>query len=233
MVPTYSEEAALLADGYSLIAGLDEAGRGPLAGPVVAGVVILPPDPRGKWVEWVKDSKQLTAAQRERVLPYILEHALGAAPGVATADEIDAIGIAPATRLAMMRALNSLAFMPQYLLLDAFPLPDAALPQKPIIHGDALCLSIAAASIVAKVARDRLMHEQHDIFPEYGFAQHKGYGTGDHLRHLERLGPCAIHRYSFAPIRTWGYQRTVIRVPSPSMVARPSMADGQPGKKGP
>ena len=183
------------------MAGLDEAGRGPLAGPVVAGVVILPPNPRGRWVGQVRDSKQMTPAQRIRLLPQLHDVALGMQTGISSAEEIDQMGIVPATRLAMRRALHSLAVMPQYLLLDALSLPGVNISQTPIIHGDSLCLSIAAASVLAKVTRDRIMEEQDTLHPAYGFARHKGYGTPEHLQKLRALGPCPIHRYSFAPLR--------------------------------
>jgi ribonuclease HII len=205
--PTYREEASLLAQGCSLVAGLDEVGRGPLAGPVVAGVVILRPDPKGSWVRLIRDSKQMTPAQRSYVLPYLQKEALGIETGASSPQEIDEIGIVGATRLAMRRALDALALSPQFLLLDAFPLPGVGIPQKPIVHGDALCLSIAAASIVAKVTRDRLMVQQDTLYPSYGFARHKGYGTQEHLRRLRAIGPCAIHRYSFAPVAERGVTR--------------------------
>lgn len=205
--PTYKEEAALLGRGYRLIAGLDEAGRGPLAGPVVAGVVILPPRPKGRWVRLVRDSKQMSPAQRERALTYIQEHALSIETGASSAEEIDDLGIVRATNLAMRRALFRLAILPQFMLLDAFPLPGVDIPQNPIIHGDALCLSIAAASVAAKVTRDRMMEEHDAAYPGYGFAKHKGYCTDEHRRNLERLGPCPIHRYSFAPLRHTGATR--------------------------
>lgn len=199
--PTYKEEASLFEQGYSLIAGLDEVGRGPLAGPVAAGVAVLPSNLKGQWVGLIRDSKQMTPTQRERVLPFIQDAALALGVGMSTSQEIDDLGIVEATRLAMTRALDSLSLLPQFLLLDAFPLPGVSIPQKAIIHGDALCLSIAAASIVAKVTRDRLMVEQDVMFPGYGFARHKGYGTKEHIRSLMRLGPCAIHRRSFAPVK--------------------------------
>ena len=205
--PNYREEASLLGQGYWMVAGMDEVGRGPLAGPVVAGLAALPRKPRGWWVRMVRDSKQMTPSQREQVLPYLREAALALEVGASSAREVDEFGIVPATRLAMSRALDRLALLPQYLLLDAFPLPGVSIPQKPIIGGDARCLSIAAASIVAKVARDRIMEEQDEMYPGYGFAQHKGYATPEHLRNLRRLGPCAIHRYSFAPIRHGGLSR--------------------------
>lgn len=204
MAPSYEEEASLLAQGYSMVAGLDEVGRGPLAGPVVAGVAVLPPNLSGPWVGMVRDSKQMTPTQREYVLPHLQESALALEVGMSSPQEIDDLGIVGATRLAMRRALDGLALTPQFLLLDAFPLPGVQIPQKPIVHGDALCLSIAAASVVAKVVRDRIMEEQDALFPSYGFARHKGYATREHLRNLRDHGPCPIHRRSFAPVREWG-----------------------------
>ena len=201
--PTYREETALLEEGYSLVAGLDEVGRGPLAGPVVAGVAVLPRNPSRKWARLIRDSKQMTPAQRERVLPSIREVALALEVGSSSHEEIDERGIVAATQLAMQRALYSLALLPQFLLLDAFPLPGVDIPQKPIVHGDALCLSIAAASIVAKVTRDRHMEEQDALYPRYGFAANKGYATPEHLHQLRAIGPCPIHRHSFAPVREW------------------------------
>ena len=203
----YDEEEALLDRGFSYIAGIDEVGRGPLAGPVVAGVVILPPSPQGAWLDGITDSKAMTAAQRERSYDAILENAWASATGEASAPEIDEIGIVPATALAMRRALDGLALMPQFLLIDAFPLPDVDIPQKAIVKGDALCLSIAAASVVAKVTRDRIMAEIGLDYPEYGFASHKGYGSAEHIRKIETIGPCPVHRYSFAPIRHSGHSR--------------------------
>ncbi len=199
--PSHKEEDALFAHGYVLVAGADEVGRGPLAGPVVAAVVALPKKLKGKWVGLVRDSKQLSAPQREYVFSHLQETALSVGIGLSESHEIDKIGIVKATRLGMMRALDSMPHQPQYLLLDAFPLPEALIPQKPIIHGDALCTSIAAASIVAKVFRDRLMVEQDDVYPVYGFRRHKGYGTRKHLDNLRLHGPCPIHRRSYAPVR--------------------------------
>ena len=203
----YDEEEALLSRGFSYVAGIDEVGRGPLAGPVVAGVAILPPRPQGTWLDGIRDSKAMTAAQRERSYDAIVENAWASATGQASALEIDEMGIVPATALAMRRALDGLALMPQFLLIDAFPLPDVDIPQKAIVKGDALCLSIAAASIVAKVTRDRIMAEIDRDYPEYGFAGHKGYGSAEHIRRIEALGPCPQHRYSFAPIRLSGHSR--------------------------
>ena len=190
-----------MSDGYSLVAGLDEAGRGPLAGPVVAAVVILPPQPKGNWISLMRDSKQITPAQREYALAHLQESALAIQVGACSPAEIDDINILEATRLAMKRAVDSLALLPQFLLLDAVSLPEVPIPQKPIIRGDALCLSIAAASIVAKVTRDRIMQDEDAAYPGYGFARHKGYCTPEHLHNLKLLGPCPIHRYSFAPVR--------------------------------
>ena len=198
-VPNLKEEASLLAAGYSLVAGLDEVGRGPIAGPVVAGAVILPPPPRRHWMRGIRDSKELTASQREELAPIIEREALGAQVGLSTTGEIDKLGIVRATHRAMERAIDALALEPQHLLLDAFPLPTVPLPQTPIIKGDARCLSIAAASIVAKVARDRMMEEADELYPGYGFSTNKGYATPEHLRAVEELGPSPIHRMTFSP----------------------------------
>ena len=198
--PTYGEEARLLSEGMSLVAGVDEVGRGPLAGPVLAGVAILPHHPRGPWVRLIRDSKQLTHEQREAALTHLRREALALATGACSAEEVDTIGIVAATRLAMKRAIESLALRPGFLILDAISLPDVDIPQKSIVRGDALCLSVAAASIVAKVTRDRLMADQDAVHPGYGFGRHKGYGTRHHLDRLNALGPCDIHRYTFRPV---------------------------------
>ena len=205
--PTYQEEAWLLERGHTVVAGLDEVGRGPLAGPVVAGAVVLPQRPEGEWLREVRDSKQMTRLQRERVFASLQSEAVSFDTGACSPLEVDDIGIVAATRLAMERALDGLGMRPDFLLLDAFPLPGVRIPQKPIIHGDALCLSIAAASVVAKITRDRFMEEQDERHPGYGFARHKGYATREHLRNLRRLGPSPIHRYSFAPLRLTGLTR--------------------------
>ncbi len=198
-VPHFKEETALIAAGHSYIAGLDEVGRGPIAGPVVAGAVVLPHPPHRPWMRGIRDSKELTAPQREELAPMIEREALGARVGLSTAAEIDRLGIVKATHRAMERALDSLDQEPQHLLLDAFPLPSVPLPQTPIVRGDAHCLSIAAASIVAKVARDRMMDEADELYPGYGFSTNRGYATPDHLRAVEELGPCPIHRMTFSP----------------------------------
>jgi ribonuclease HII len=183
------------------VAGLDEVGRGTLAGPVAAAAVILPHNPQGYWVGLVRDSKQMTPAQREEALAYLQAVSQGMEVGYASSTEIDEIGIVGATRLAMKRAVDGLALRPQFLLVDALSLPEVPIPQRAIVHGDATCLSIAAASIVAKVTRDRLMEREDAAYPGYGFAQHKGYGTSMHLNSLRRLGPSPIHRYSFGPVK--------------------------------
>jgi ribonuclease HII len=206
-VPSFAEEAALREQGYSFVAGLDEVGRGPLAGPVVAGVAILPPGLTGRWVRMVRDSKLLTPDERQQVLPHLRQVALGLEVGVSSSQEIDRWGIVAATRMAMERAIDALSIRPQFLLLDGLPISSLGVPQKAIVRGDALCLSIAAASIAAKVARDLMMCEEAATYPGYRFEEHKGYGTRGHLRVLERLGPCRIHRRSFAPIRVWDEAR--------------------------
>ncbi len=183
-----------------MVAGIDEVGRGPLAGPVVAGAVILPPyDPA--WLDCLRDSKQLTAVRREVLALFIKAEALSVGIGVVSAGRIDELGIAPASREAMRLAVAQLLPMPDALLLDAFALPESALPQQAIIRGDASCSAIAAASIVAKVARDRMMEVLDRRHPGYGFCHNRGYGTAEHLEALRRLGPSPIHRYSFAPLR--------------------------------
>ncbi|MBN1202649.1 MAG: ribonuclease HII [Anaerolineae bacterium] len=195
-------EYTLRDQGYKHIAGLDEAGRGAWAGPVVAGAVILPLDrfDLARALDGVNDSKQLSAAARERLLPRIMEVATAAGVGFASNAEIDTHGIVPATRLAMRRALDSLAVQPDALLTDSMPIPGVTLPCTPIVKGDQKSLSIAAASIIAKVTRDQFMDELDGLFPLYGFLAHKGYGTRLHRQVLKRYGPCEVHRMSFAPV---------------------------------
>jgi ribonuclease HII len=200
-VPTFVEEEKLIVQGYRLIAGVDEVGRGPLAGPVVAAAVILPWGKQPSWLSRVRDSKQLTPSQRESIFDRITASRVAYGLGVVSHEVIDKRGIAPATRLAMRRAIEQLSTRPDYLLIDFVRLPGIRIPQKSVVDGDSLCLSIAAASIVAKVTRDRLMVELDSQFPGYGLAQHKGYGTPEHLEALQRLGPCAIHRKTFMPVR--------------------------------
>ena len=198
MGPTEEFERAARLCGYRRIAGIDEAGRGPLAGPVVAAAVVLPIRCR---LSGIDDSKQLSEGERDRLYAEILEHAVGMGIGSADVGEIDRLNILEATRLAMRRAIDQLAPPPDYLLIDAVPLPGIGIPERPIIKGDSLSLSIAAASIIAKVTRDRLMAAYHDMFPEYDFLSHKGYGTRGHLQRLARHGPCSIHRRTFTPVQ--------------------------------
>ncbi len=184
--------------GFRRVAGVDEAGRGPLAGPVVAAAVVLP---RRCRLDGVRDSKLLSERQREQVYAQLLTAAIDIGVGVVDAGVIDALNILEATRLAMAQAVRHLTPRPDYLLLDAVVLPGMAAEQRAVIKGDRLCRSIAAASIVAKVLRDRLMARAHLRYPQYGFLAHKGYGTAEHLRQLQRYGPCDLHRRSFAPVR--------------------------------
>ncbi len=199
--PTFDYERPLWKQGLRLIAGVDEVGRGPLAGPVVAAAVILPPRARFAWLADVRDSKLLPAARREDLAEKIRAKALAVGLGAVVPQRIDALGIAPAARLAMAEALAGLTPPAEYALIDAFMLPEVGIPQSAIIDGDALSLSIAAASIVAKVHRDRIMLLYDALYPEYGFRHHKGYSTAEHLEALVRHGPCPIHRRSFAPVR--------------------------------
>ena len=190
--------------GLAYVAGLDEVGRGCLAGPVAAGAVILPQSPAPQLFEVVRDSKRLSAKQRDEAYRVITRSAVSHAVGWVAPAEIDDIGIAPATRRAMRRALAKLRPEPDALLIDALTLPSVDLPQKAIIRGDGKSLSIAAASIVAKVERDRLMAELAQEYEDYGFERHKGYGTARHLDAIRRLGPTPIHRMSFRPLRDMG-----------------------------
>jgi ribonuclease HII len=193
---------ALSEQGYSFIAGLDEAGRGCLAGPVVAAAVILPLNTEiATYLEGVRDSKQMTALARERLFIVIQQHALAIGVGIGSVALIDRRNILQATKQAMKDALAQLTPAPQALLLDALLLPDIALPQRSLIKGDARCLSIAAASVIAKVTRDHLMLQLHLEYPAYGFDQHKGYGTPAHLAALQEHGATPHHRQSFAPVR--------------------------------
>ncbi len=199
--PTFAAERLLWNGGERLVAGVDEVGRGPLAGPVAAGAVILAPGARFRWLSRVRDSKQLTSEAREELAGRIWEVAVGAAVAFVPVEAVDRIGIAEASRQAMLAAVGDLRERPEHLLIDAFRLPACQLPQTPIIHGDALSLSIACASIIAKVARDRFMDVQELLYPGYAFMTNKGYYTAEHAEALHRLGPCDIHRRSFAPVR--------------------------------
>lgn len=201
--PTLDLELALLAQGYRFVAGLDEAGRGAWAGPVVAAAVILPLERSDlcRALRGVRDSKQLTPLARETLYDVVRRTALAVGVGISAPLVIDRDGVVPATCRAMMRALEHLAAPPDYLVLDHIRLPLIPLPQCSLPKADAHHLSVAAASIVAKVTRDRLMIMLDRSYPGYGFAAHKGYGTAAHRSALTRLGPACIHRHSFAPLR--------------------------------
>lgn len=199
--PSFKEERMLKAQGYGLIAGIDEVGRGALMGPVMAAAVIMPDKIKGKWKDKVRDSKQLSPGAREWLFDYIREAAIALGIGSTPNKIIDEIGIAPATRLAMKEAVGQMNPPPQYLLIDYFKLPGVDIPQKGVIDGDSLCFSIACASIIAKVTRDRIVTEMDKEYPGYGFAGHKGYGTAEHIECLRRKGPCALHRRSFQPVK--------------------------------
>ncbi len=200
-LPTLVEELALWQAGYARVAGIDEAGRGAWAGPVVAAAVILPADPAvaGR-LAGVADSKQLSASQREHLYAVIVQEAVAWAVGATPAAQIDAQGIAAATRSAMQAAVASLLPLPDFLLIDYVRLAVLPTPQRSLPQGDSKVLSIAAASIVAKVTRDRLMVELGARYDSYGFERHKGYGTAQHQLALRQLGPCKEHRMSFQPV---------------------------------
>ena len=200
--PDLSLELPLWKAGIQTIAGIDEAGRGALAGPVAAAALIFPSNPNLTLIlAGVRDSKELTSTQRNVCAKELRKVALAWGVGFATPLEIDELGIVPATRLAAQRALDGLSVSPQHLLLDYLFLIDNTLPQTALTKGDARSLSIAGASILAKTTRDNIMCELDRQNPGYGFAVHKGYGTAAHLTALKQLGPCAIHRHSFRPIR--------------------------------
>ena len=197
--PHFRHEKALLASGVWPVAGVDEAGRGPLAGPVTAAAVIL--DPK-KPMRGLDDSKKLSSAARSELFELICARALAVGVGMASAQEIDSVNIRNATFLAMRRALQALAIAPAHALIDGNASPrDAPCPVQTIVKGDAISISISAASIIAKVTRDRLMERLHEAYPLYGFSDHMGYGTPAHLAALRAHGPCPYHRDSFAPVR--------------------------------
>lgn len=200
--PDLSFEIPLWKEGFLHIAGIDEAGRGALAGPVAGGAIVFPPDPAiDRLLQGVRDSKQMTPAQRNFWVDRLKEIALAWGIGFASHHEIDELGIVPATRLAVRRAIAQLSIKPDHLLVDYLDLPGISIPFTPLIKGDARSLSIAAASILAKTGRDALLVEMDARYPGYGFADHKGYGTPAHLSVLKNLGPCPVHRLSFAPLK--------------------------------
>lgn len=200
-LPTFDGEDEIRSLGYGVVAGIDEVGRGALAGPVVAAAVVLPRETDIPWLSLVRDSKQLSAQQRERIFELVLGARIAFGLGAVSHALVDALGIVRATQLAMNLAVDNLKVKPDYLLLDAMLLPELRLPQKGIIRGDQTCVSIACASIVAKVSRDRHMQYMDTLYPGYLLAENKGYGTPEHLERLQGLGPCAIHRRSFGPLR--------------------------------
>ena len=202
-VPDLYQELALVAAGHTRVAGLDEAGRGAWAGPVCAAAVVLPLDQPNlsDLLSGVRDSKRLSPAQREALVPIILEVADAVGVGWATPSEVDGLGIVSATRQAFGRAVSRLDGQVDALVVDYVRLPGIDLPQRALPKADLHCLSVAAASIIAKVERDRLMVALDSDFPGYGLARHKGYGTRQHREALVRLGPCSIHRMSWRPIR--------------------------------
>ena len=192
--PSLQYELPLWASGSLLVAGIDEAGRGPLAGPVAAGACILPADHD---ILYLNDSKKLSAKKRDMLFDQIKEEALAWSVGLVDPARIDEINILKATYEAMRLAVRELKVKPTVLVNDAVVIPGVNIPQVPVVKGDAKCISIAAASILAKVTRDRIMEEMDEKYPQYGFAKHKGYGTKDHMEAIRKYGPCPIHRRSF------------------------------------
>jgi ribonuclease HII len=201
-LPDFSVETEIASGARLLIAGVDEVGRGTLAGPVVAGAAILPGPVPSEYAKIVNDSKKLSADQRQRSYTWLIDWCLSYGVGACTADEIDAMGIVPATKLAMSRAIAELEPQPDHLIIDAVELSSVAIPQTAIIRADSRSQSVAAASIIAKVTRDKLMANVFDTeYPGYGFAAHKGYGTAFHMNALKELGASPIHRRSFKPVK--------------------------------
>jgi ribonuclease HII len=211
----YRYEAQAWRAGVTRVAGLDEAGRGPLAGPVVAAAVILDPQRR---VRGVADSKLLSPERREELFVLIHERAVAIGVGIVDHVTIDRVNILQATKRAMVEAIRALAVAPELVITDFVAVPALTCPQRNIVDADARCATVAAASIVAKVTRDRLMLEADKQFPEYGFARHKGYGTADHLAALDRHGACPIHRRSFSGVWRQG-ELFVLDIGGPDMAA--------------
>ena len=199
--PDLGHESELRSLGYELIAGIDEVGRGALAGPVVAGAVILPFLADLPWFELVRDSKELNSRKRESLFEVIKKEAVAIGIGIVSAQVIDSVNILKATKLAMMQAVERLPKKPNFLLIDRLGLSQCPIPQMGITRGDKTCLSIACASIIAKVTRDHMMEELDQVYPGYGFARHKGYGTRRHISCLRELGPSPVHRLYFSPVR--------------------------------
>ncbi|MFC1996910.1 ribonuclease HII [Chloroflexota bacterium] len=205
--PSLDIERALWANGALWVAGVDEAGRGALAGPVTAAAIILPQiSVLIKELQGVRDSKKMSVAQRESWSPIIKSNAVTFGIGWASSQEIDSLGILPATKLAAQRAIKQLSVVPDHVMIDHFRLFDLVIPQTSISKGDAISLTIAAASVLAKTTRDALLREFDMHYPGYGFSDHKGYGTAAHLDAIRNLGPTPIHRLSFAPLKDMGTQ---------------------------
>lgn len=196
--PTLERENALWAEGHSVVVGLDEVGRGPLAGPVVAAAVVFPPGQLP--IDGLRDSKLLSPAKRERIVVEVKAKALAWAVGAASVREIDRLNILKATTLAMRRALERLPARPDHVLIDGNPVPDLGSPHEAIVKGDRTCHTIAAASVIAKCTRDHLMALLAALHPEFGWDSNKGYGTAAHLKALESHGPSGHHRKSFSPV---------------------------------
>jgi ribonuclease HII len=193
-VLTLEIEDTIWANGYNTIAGIDEAGCGPLAGPVVASAVVFP---QHFYHQGIIDSKKLTPSRRDTLFDLIVTNALGYGVGIVSHQEVDRINIRQATFLAMKKALGSMKIIPDYLLIDGYEIPGAVIQQEAIVNGDEHCFTIAAASIIAKVTRDRIMTEYHNQYPQYGFDKHKGYGTLFHREMILKHGPCPLHRKTF------------------------------------
>jgi ribonuclease HII len=199
--PDLQIEQDLISRGYKLVAGIDEVGRGALAGPVVAAAVVIPCNNRPPNYKRIRDSKEMKSSERETAFDVIISWAVDIGIGIVSPQIIDEINILGATRRAMRQAIKNLSLEPDFLLIDGAALPRSSISQQGIIKGDKRCLSIACASIIAKVIRDKIMVEYDRSFPDYGFAIHKGYGTKRHMLSLNNNGPIAIHRFSFAPVR--------------------------------
>lgn len=200
--PTYEYESTLKSRGFNYICGIDEVGRGTLAGPVTSAAVIIPSEPPKKYAPFIRDSKTLTKQKRINVFDYLRKWSTCFSTGSASAQEIDNFGIVEATKMSMRRAVNGLNIKPDYLLIDALSIEISDIPEISITKGDNLSYSIAAASIIAKVTRDRHMETVlHVDYPDYDFANNKGYGTKSHLEALKSSGPCPVHRYTFRPVK--------------------------------
>jgi ribonuclease HII len=197
-MPLYEFDAALRTDGIRLVAGVDEAGRGPIAGPVVAAAAVLPDDVR---IDGLRDSKLISEAERISIYDKIVSLAISFGVGISDVETIDRVNILEATKLAMIQAISSLAVEPDFILVDAVRLPSVSIRQRAEVKADAKSASVAAASVIAKETRDRMMRGYDVEYPGYGFAKHKGYGTREHMDCLRDLGPCPIHRKTFGGVK--------------------------------